>query len=30
MKTLFNFVMTILTGGWWLLWKLVKYFVNHE
>lgn len=30
MKILFNFIMTALTGGFWLLWKLVKFFVKHE
>lgn len=29
MKILFNFVMTVLTGGFWLMWKLVKYLVKH-
>lgn len=30
MKMLFNFIMTVLTGGFWLIWKLVKFFVGRE
>ena len=30
MKVLFNFFMTVITGGLWLIWKAVKWFVKHE
>jgi hypothetical protein len=26
---LFDFIMTILTGGLWLIWVLVRYFRSH-
>lgn len=29
MKILFNFFMTVITGGLWLIWKAVKWLVKH-
>ena len=26
---LFDFIMTILTGGWWLVWVLIRYLRSH-
>ena len=25
-----DFILTILTGGLWLIWLLIKYLRNHE
>lgn len=29
LKILFDFVMTILTGGLWLIWVLIRYLRTH-
>lgn len=26
---LFDFVMTVLTGGFWLIWVLIRYLRSH-
>jgi hypothetical protein len=30
MRILFHFVMTIATGGLWLLWLLIRYLINDR
>lgn len=29
LKILFDFIMTILTGGLWLIWVLIRYLRTH-
>ncbi len=29
MKTLFNFIMFIITGPFWLAWCLIKWLIKH-
>lgn len=28
MKTLFHFILTLLTGGLWLVWLLIKHLIK--
>lgn len=29
LSILFDFVMTILTGGFWLIWVIIRYLRTH-
>jgi hypothetical protein len=30
MRVLFHFIMTIITGGLWLIWLLIKYILDNR
>jgi hypothetical protein len=30
MRVLFHFIMTIITGGLWLVWLLIKYLLDNR
>lgn len=30
MRVLFHFIMTIITGGLWLVWLLIKYILDNR